>query len=143
MRLLKTGLILSAFALFVFACNQAANTTNNTTNNAVKNVNSTANANAPTNAPTDESALGKTSYKQNCANCHKDDGSGGKVTIEGKAMNPDNLTSQKMKDMADAKYVKYIENGIPDEGMPPFKGKMTDAEIKATIAYIRKEFQGK
>lgn len=142
MKFLKTGLILSAFALFVLACNQAANT-NNSTNNSAKNVNSTANTNAPANAPTDEIALGKTSYKQNCANCHKDDGTGGKVTIEGKAMNVDNLTSQKMKDMADAKYVKYIENGIPDEGMPPFKGKMTDAEIKATIAYIRKEFQGK
>lgn len=139
MKFLKISLILSTFALFVFACNQAANT-NNSTNNAVKNTNT---ATTQTTPKADESALGKTSYKQNCANCHKDDGTGGKVTIEGKTMNPDNLTSQKMKDMSDEKYVKYIENGIPDEGMPPFKGKMTDAEIKAVIAYIRKDFQGK
>ncbi len=142
MKFLKLSLILSAFALFVFACNQAANT-NNSTNNTAKIVNTTTNTNAPVNSPTDETALGKTSYKQNCARCHKDDGTGGKVTIEGKTLNPDNLTTDKMKQMADEKYVKYIEDGIPDEGMPPFKGKMTDAEIKATIAYIRKDFQGK
>ncbi len=141
MKFLKLSLILSAFALFVFACNQAANT-NNSSNNATKNTN-TPTTNAQTTPQTDETALGKTSYKQNCANCHKDNGTGGKVTIEGKTINPDDLTSQKMKDLTDEKYVKYIENGIPDEGMPAFKGKMTDAEIKATIAYIRKEFQSK
>ncbi|HMS38810.1 MAG TPA: cytochrome c [Pyrinomonadaceae bacterium] len=140
MKFLKLSLILTAFALFVFAC---SNTANNSGNNAANNTKNTATVNTQTTPKADENALGKTSYKQNCANCHKDDGTGGKVTIEGKTMNPDNLTSDKMKQMADEKYVKYIENGIPDEGMPAFKGRMTDAEIKATIAYIRKEFQGK
>ena len=142
MKLLKISLVLSAFALFVFACSQNANT-NNATNNAVKNVNTTVNTNAPTNTAVDETALGKTSYKQNCANCHKDDGTGGKVTIDGRAMKPDDLTSDKMKNLTDEKYVRFIENGIPDEGMPALKGKISDAEIKAIIAYIRKDLQGK
>ena len=140
MKFLKSSLILSAFALFIFACNNAAN---NSGNNTVNNTKNTAVVNTQTTPQADENALGKTSYKQNCANCHKDNGTGGKVTIEGKTMNPDDLTGDKMKNMPDEKYVRYIENGIPDEGMPAFKGKMTDAEIKATIAYIRKEFQGK
>ena len=142
MKLLKISLVLSAFALFVFACGQAANT-NNATNNATKNVNTTVNTNAPTNTAVDETALGKTSYKQNCANCHKDDGTGGKVTIDGRAMKPSDLTSDKMKNLTDEKYVRFIENGIPDEGMPALKGKISDAEIKAIIAYIRKDFHGK
>ena len=142
MKLLKISLVLSTFALFVFACSQAANT-NNATNNATKNVNTTVNTNAPTNTAVDETALGKTSYKQNCANCHKDDGTGGKVTIDGRAMKPDDLTSDKMKNLTDEKYVRFIENGIPDEGMPALKGKISDAEIKAIIAYIRKDLQGK
>lgn len=143
MKFLKLSLILSVFALFVFACNQATYT-NNSTNNTAKNVNTnTPTTNAPTTPATDETALGKTSYKQNCANCHKDNGTGGKVVIEGKTLNPENLTTDKMKNLADAKYVKYIEEGFPEDGMPAFKGKLTDAEIKAVIAYIRKDFQGK
>ncbi len=45
--------------------------------------------------------------------------------------------------MTDAKYIDYIENGIPDEGMPAFKGKLTDGEIKDVVIYIRKELQKK
>ena len=138
MKFLKFSLILSAFALFIVACNQATNT-NNTANNAK----TTANTNTQTTAPTDEIALGKTAYKESCAKCHQDNGTGGKVTVDGRTMKPDDLTSQKMKDMPDEKHIKYIENGIPDEGMPAFKGKLTDEQIKAIVKFIRKEIQAK
>lgn len=142
MKFFKFSLILSAFALFAFACNQAA-TTNNTSNNAANNAKTVSNANMPTATPLDEIAIGKSVFKENCANCHKDSGTGGKVTIEGKTINPDNLTTEKMKNTPDEKYYGYIETGFPEDGMPAFKGKLTDAEIKAVVKYIRKEFQSK
>lgn len=141
MKYLKLSLILTFFAIFIISCGDAPKTNNsaeNTAKNTLANTNVTVNAATPAS---DESALGKKIYEQNCANCHKPDGTGGKVTIEGKTINADNLTTAKMKEMADEKYVKYIENGIPDEGMPAFKGRISDAEIKAVIVYIRKEFQ--
>ncbi len=36
-----------------------------------------------------------------------------------------------------------IEKGIPDEGMPAFKGKLTDQQIKDVVNYIRTELQRK
>lgn len=146
MKNIKIGLVLSAFALFIFACNQAANTNNtanNAANNSANNSKPVANNNNQTNAPMDEAALGATTYKQFCANCHKEDGTGGKVTIEGKTINAENLTTDKMKNMSDEKYVGYIENGIPDEGMPAFKGRLTDDKIKAVIKHIRTNLQSK
>ena len=140
MKFLKISLILSAFALFIFACSQAAN---NTANNAANNNKTVSNTNSPTSTPTDEIAVGKTVYTERCVICHRDNGTGGKVTIEGKTINADNFTIEKMKNMSDEKYVGYIENGVIDEGMPAFKGKLTDAEIKSVINYIRKEFQSK
>ncbi|CAN5546930.1 hypothetical protein BH10ACI1_BH10ACI1_22590 [soil metagenome] len=142
MKFLKVGLIFSAFALFIFACNQAANT-NNTTNNAANNNKNVAQTNLPATTPNDELALGKTAYKENCAKCHKDDGTGGKITIEGKTINPDNLTTDKQKNKSDEKYVEFIENGFPEDGMPAFKGRLTDAQIKQIIKYVRTEFQSK
>ena len=36
---------------------------------------------------------------------------------------------------------KPSKNGFPEDGMPAFKGKLTDQEIKDVVAYIRKELQ--
>ena len=144
MKFLKTGLILTAFALFAFACNQAANNTaNNTANNSANKNITVTNNNAQNSTPKDELAVGKSVYTEKCAACHKENGTGGKVTIEGKTINPDNLTTEKLKNTPDEKYVGYIENGFPEDGMPAFKGKLTDAEIKAVIKYVRTEFQSK
>ncbi len=147
MKLLKIGLILLALALFIFACNQT-NNTSNPANNVVNN-NTVANTNTQTSSPAisppavDEHVSAKNIYKEICSNCHKEDGTGGKTTIEGKTINAENFRTEKMKNMADEKYFKYIENGILDEGMPAFKGKLTDDQIKSVVKFIRKEFQGK
>jgi len=82
-------------------------------------------------------------YTEKCASCHKEDGTGGKVEIDGTTLNAEDFTEDKMKNMSDAKYIGYIENGVPDEGMPAFKGKLTDDEIKNLVKLIRSEFQGK
>jgi mono/diheme cytochrome c family protein len=69
--------------------------------------------------------------------CHKDTGKGGKMTQDGKTINPDDLTTAKMKAMTDEKLNGYVTNGIEDEGMPAFKGKLTTDEIKSVIRHVR------
>lgn len=140
MNFLKISLILSAFALFVFACD-AANKPDNTASNDAKTVEKTNARTSP--SAMDEIASGRSVYMETCVRCHKENGSGGKQTIDGTTINAENFTGEKMKSMSDEKYYKYIENGIPDEGMPAFKDKLTDEQIKNVVKFIRKEFQGK
>lgn len=139
MKLLKFAFILSAFGVFITACGETAKNATNAANNTAVVINS--NAAAPSKTPVDELAAAREIYTISCSNCHKENGTGGKVVIEGKTINADNLTTDKMKNMPDAKYISYIENGIPDEGMPAFKGKLTDQQIKDVVRYIRAEFQ--
>ena len=73
----------SAFLLFIGCSNSGP--TSNQTPDAVPPRNTTT-ANAPAKTPFPEVAnpieAGKTIYTRNCANCHKEDGTGGKVVIE-------------------------------------------------------------
>jgi mono/diheme cytochrome c family protein len=141
MRFLKITLTISALLLFIAACNETKNTNSANVNNANSTVNNSTNPQPTTTV--DELASAKMTYNDKCARCHKEDGSGGKIDIDGKVLNSEDLTSEKMKKMDDAKYIKYIENGIPDEGMPAFKDKLTDEQIKDVVKYIRAEFQSK
>ena len=154
MRFLKIVLVISALFLFILSCDQAPTGGNSANNSAVSvttNANNIGSDNAnvfnqiPVNIPPDvaqdETASGRKIFMEICSNCHREDGTGGKITIEGETINPDNLTTDKMKEMADEKYVDYIKNGVPDEGMPAFKDRLTDAEIQNVISFIRKELQ--
>lgn len=153
MRFLKIALIGLALIIFIMACDQTPTGSNSANSNANKAANNSAanNANAisgmPVNAPQEtaqtETERGRKIFMEICANCHKEDGTGGKVTIEGKTLNPDNLTTEKMQKMSDEKYVDYIKNGVPDEGMPAFKDKLNDAEIQSVISFIRNEIHNK
>ena len=143
MKFLKIAFVASAFALFIAACAETAKNTTNTANNTIVATNSNVNAIAQPTAAIDELASAREIFVTSCSNCHKEDGTGGKVEIEGKVLKADDLTTDKMKKMADAKYISYIENGVPDEGMPAFKGKLTDQQIKDVVNYIRKEIQAK
>ena len=88
-------------------------------------------------APDDEVASGKEIYATNCMICHKDTGKGGKVTIEGKNLNVDDLTSANLAKKSDDKLYGYISDGSPDDGMPSFADKLKPDEIKAVIAHVR------
>ena len=105
------------------------------------------NINAPpkTPAPTatiDELASGKKVFESNCIACHKADGTGGRVTIEGKTLNVENLTEDKIKNMSDEKIIGYVMNGVEDEGMPAFKDKLSEGEMRDVVRYVR-QLQGK
>lgn len=140
MKFFKFALLLTALSLFILACTETDTTKTSPANDANKLTQPTQQA-QPT-ATVDEMASTRKIYTDQCARCHKEDGSGGKTEIEGTTINAENLTTDKMKKMTDAKYVDYIKNGIPDEGMPAFKDRLTEDEIKNVIKFIRTEFQG-
>src|SRR5215204_1924487 len=84
-------------------------------NTAALNTSTGDGAATPAVTPADELAMGRSLYEQNCAGCHKEDGTGGKMTIEGKTLSVDDLTSDKIKKFDDAKIAKYIHGGVQDE----------------------------
>lgn len=138
MKIFKTFLMLTSITLFITACTDNPNNAN-TANTANSQKNTTANI---TPAPTlSEVASGGKLYKEHCARCHQDDGTGGKVEIGGKTLKVDNLTSDKMKKEPDAEYIEYMVKGIPDEGMPSFRDEMTDEQMKQVVKYIREDLQ--
>ena len=142
MKIFKVLLFAAWFGLFLLACSENKTTAPNQSNAIVTNANTTAPAASPSAAPAaNETADAQNLYVQNCANCHKEDGTGGKKEIDGETINVDNLTTDKMKKMADDKYVGYIKNGVPGEGMPAFKDRLNDAQINAIVKYIRTEIQ--
>ena len=132
----QSFLILTVLA-FLCACGQGPSS--NVTSNATPAAANT--PQQPANTQVDLMAQGRKIYMDNCAACHKEDGKGGKITIEGKTINPDDLTSEKIKNFADEKIYGYIFKGIEDEGMPAFKDKLSEAEIREVVKYVRVEIQ--
>ena len=137
MKQLAVTLFIS-LSIFLLAC-----TGGDKPGNAVVNsVNTSGPAQTPLpSATVDEVASGRKIYKQTCANCHKDTGTGGEVEIEGRKLKPDDLTSAKIKGFSDDKILGYIMNGVPDEGMPAFKGKLSEAEMRDVVKFVRVELQ--
>ena len=116
------------------------------TNVASNNGNATRSGNTPATTPLpsatiDELASGRKVYQASCANCHKENGTGGEVTIEGTTLKPEDLTSAKIKGFPDEKITRIIMNGIEDDGMPAFKGKLSEAEMRDVVKFIRVELQ--
>ena len=134
MNTLKLCVIVAASIMVAAACNQNATVPNvGKSNSAV----STPAPPSPAPTPVDEVGTARDLYTTNCMTCHRDSGKGGKVTVEGKTINPDDITTAKQKAKTDEKIYSYISDGFPDEGMPAFKDKLTDAEIKSIIKHVR------
>jgi mono/diheme cytochrome c family protein len=130
-KLVKISILLSAVVL-LWACASTP-----ATNNATNKINTTKPPVAQTSPSADALAQGKKLYTDNCAVCHKENGTGGKIEIEGKSINPDDLTMAKIKAFSDDKIIGYIYKGIEDEGMPSFKDTLTEAEIREVVRYVR------
>lgn len=149
MKSLKLASIFAAMTLFVIACSNNQTTNINTNVNTVAAINSNAvapNAAVPnaatTTAPDELAAAGKI-YTEQCSKCHKDDGTGGVSDIDGKKIKAPNFASERMKNDHDSEWIEVIEHGAKEDGMPAYKGKISDTEIKKLVKYIRREFQGK
>jgi mono/diheme cytochrome c family protein len=148
MNYLKIGLVVLALTMFIIACNQTASVNNSTTNTATTaNVNAVSDAQTPIGEATpsaagdDLAAAGKI-YSEKCVKCHKENGLGGETVFEdGSKVKAPNFTSDRMKKSSDKDWIETIENGAKEDGMPAYKGKIGDEDIKNLVKYIRREFQ--
>lgn len=151
MKFLKYILLTAFFALFIYGCSRTATAPSNTanvnlTNGGVVTAGSptaTYDAGGDQTGSTDELASGRKIYEEKCIKCHKADGMGGVTDIEGTKIKAPNFTTDKQKAMPDSEYIDTIENGAKEDGMPAYKGKISDDDIKNLVKYIRKNFQGK
>jgi mono/diheme cytochrome c family protein len=132
---------LLSFALFVACSNTGTNTSTANSNNSSTIAAKTTPASSTPAGQTDEMAAGHDLYVKNCANCHKESGEGGPVVVEGRKIKPDNLTDDRRKKLSDDKYIKTMIEGVPDEGMPAFKDKLTEDQMRQIIKYIRVDLQ--
>jgi cytochrome c6 len=78
-------------------------------------------------------SAGADTYKAKCASCHAADGSGN--TPAGKAMKTPSLSSPDVIKASDDDLIAATKNGKGK--MPAYNGKLTDAQIKDAVAYIR------
>ena len=72
-------------------------------------------------------------YKSKCAMCHGPDGAG--QTTMGKNLKLRDLRAADVQKQSDADLTKIISAGKGK--MPAYKGKVSDAEITALVAFIR------
>ncbi len=72
-------------------------------------------------------------YKAKCAMCHGPNGMA--ESAAGKAMKVKPVTSPDVKKMSEAQMIEAVRNGMGK--MQPYKGKLTDAEIKDSVTYFR------
>ena len=83
----------------------------------------------------DTSAL----WNQHCASCHAKDGSGS--TMMGKKLGLKDYRDGKFQAaFTDAEAERAIKEGVKTNGketMKPFESKLSDADVKALVAYIR------
>jgi cytochrome c6 len=70
-------------------------------------------------------------WAQNCASCHGKDGSG--TTATGKKLGLKDYTKE--QSFSDAEAANVIKNGKGK--MKGYKDKLSDADVKALVAYVR------
>lgn len=76
---------------------------------------------------------GEATYKAKCQMCHGATGAGD--TPAGKSMKVKSFSDPEVAKMSDAALIGITKNGSGK--MPAYKDKLTDAQIKEVVAYIR------
>ena len=78
-------------------------------------------------------------WAQHCASCHAKDGSGN--TMMGKKNGVKDYRDAKVQAaFSDGEVERAIKEGVKEEGkekMKSFKDKLSDADVKALVAYVR------
>jgi mono/diheme cytochrome c family protein len=83
--------------------------------------------------PARSQGSGEKTYKAKCAGCHGPDGTG--ATPAGKATKTTDACSEEAKKKPDTEWTEIVVKG--KNKMPSYDKKLTDAEIKDVIAYMR------
>jgi mono/diheme cytochrome c family protein len=81
----------------------------------------------------DKNTGGAEIFNQMCVGCHGPDGKS--QTDMGKQVHAADLTSAAIQKLTDSSLSRVVENG--KEKMPPFQDKLSSAEIKSVVAYVR------
>lgn len=84
-------------------------------------------------APAFAQSAGADTYKAKCAMCHGPDGTAS--TPAGKAMKTPSFKEPEVARASEADLIAATKNGKGK--MPAYNGKLTDAQIKDVVAYIR------
>ncbi len=84
-------------------------------------------------APAFSQASGAATYKAKCAMCHGPDGLA--ATPMAKSMKILSFKAPAMMKATEAQFIASTKNG--KNKMPAYNGKLTDAQIKDVIVYIR------
>ena len=134
MKLIALALACIAIALVAAACTETVTPTNAPTASAP------AASPSPT-APPDPLAAARVNYAKHCEACHGPEGVGGLVKVEDKQIKVASLKAPGVVRHTDEELAKVVTAG--EEAMPAFKDKMSQAEIRDLVTFIRKEFQGK
>ena len=71
-------------------------------------------------------------YKSKCQGCHGPDG---KATAVGKKLGAKDFQNPDVAKMSEAELMSISTDG--KNKMPPYKGKLTDDQIKALVKYIK------
>ncbi|HEY0173069.1 MAG TPA: cytochrome c [Pyrinomonadaceae bacterium] len=143
MKLFKLCLAAFAAASFAAACNSNQTAQNANTNARPTPAAATTNSATPAApaATPDELAAAAADYAKFCINCHKADGTGGKVEMDkGETINVESLREHGLKD-SDAHLAKQIREGGDD--MPAFRSKLDEQRIDNLVRYVRREFHGR
>ena len=77
--------------------------------------------------------LGADTYKAKCLMCHGADGQA--ATPAGKALKAASFKDPAAVKATDDELIAIVKNG--KNKMPAYAGKLTDAQIKAAVAYVR------
>ena len=83
--------------------------------------------------PTHAQSGGADTYKAKCLMCHGADGMG--QTPAGKSLKAASFKDPVIVKLSDADITSAVTKG--KNKMPAYAGKLTDAQIKAAVAYIR------
>lgn len=141
MRIFKSVMIISTAVFFVFACSQPKANTNSNTVAPNANGASTSTASPSNEIVTADLAAARKIYAEKCVACHKENGEGGKVNLDGAEFNVPSYKSDRSKNKTDERLLEKIVNG--DDEMPAFKDKLSAEQMKSLVQMIRKDFQGK
>ncbi len=138
MKFIKFTLVLFSLTLLIIACTETKTNNTNVATNTIVITNTTA---QPT-AASDEFAEARKIFSESCVGCHRANGEGGEKDFEGTKIKVPSYKSKGAMAASDDKLYNHIANGEEGE-MPAFKDKLSDAQMKDLVKYIRREFQRK
>lgn len=139
MKLFKLTLVALALLCFFAACGNSQNSGQAVDMRPNPSPSPAAKSPTPASAP-DELADARSTFKNTCSRCHKEDGTGGAVKLDdGTTLKVPDLHGPHTVKRTDEQLSAKIQNG--GDGMPRFKDRLDQHKIDALVRLIRHDFQ--